>query len=130
VHNRDFYIVAAEVLPLLFITLIFQFRFVDPQAYSRGGYVLTKLVVLAAIGLGETVALRVLFNETSSRAEDVIVAVGLAIGGWMVWFTPVITILTVAETQHPRLKPLIALVEIGLNLGFLAALVYGILYGI
>jgi hypothetical protein len=130
VHHAEFYTVAATVLPLLLITLVFQLRLVDTQAYARGGYVVVKLLVLVAIGLGETVALRALYAGTDSHSERVIVAVGLAISGWMVWLTPVLVILGDLENRYSRFKPLIALMEIALNLAFVAALVYGVMYGI
>lgn len=128
-RHTDFYVVAATVLPLLFITLIFQLRLADTKAYTRGGYPLIKLLVLVAIGLGEVVALQALYNGTDCHTQRVIVAVALAISGWMVWFTPVLVILGDFETRYPRRKPLIALVEIAANLAFVAALVYGVAHG-
>jgi hypothetical protein len=130
VHHTDFYVVAATVLPLLFITLIFQLRLADTRAYKRGGYPLMKLLVLVAIGLGEVVALRALYNGTDSHTQRIIVAVALAVSGWIVWFTPVLVILEDFENRYPRCKPLIALVVIAANLAFVAALVYGVAYGV
>jgi hypothetical protein len=129
-HHTDFYVVAATVLPLLFITLIFQLRLADTQAYTRGGYLLVKLLVLAAIGLGEVVALQALYNGTDSHTQRLMVAVGLAISGWMVWFTPVLVILDDSEKRYPRFKPLIALLEIAVNFAFVAVLIYGVAYGL
>lgn len=84
-----FYAAAAQVLPILFIALIFEQRILDLEGERRerlvpppGGptrRLVIRLIVSAFLVLAESVALRVLITANSTGMAGLIVVAGLAL---------------------------------------------------
>src|SRR4051812_16969892 len=87
--TMTFYATAAQVIPLLFLVLVFEARYFDNPPSDYAGLVLIRLVLLVYMLVGEWCAFAVLFTGHPQSFAVVPVVIALSFAGSGVFVQPI-----------------------------------------
>jgi hypothetical protein len=79
--TMNFYAVAAQIVPLLFVVLAFERRWFDDPPEINVPDALMRILVVAYFAIGEVAALNALYHGKASSRDGALVTGALAIGG-------------------------------------------------
>jgi hypothetical protein len=133
-QGKEFYSIAAQVIPLLFVALVFQLRYLDLNTAKTPPWPLLQLIVLVSLASGEAAALYALYSGKSDAAIRVLTVAGLGLPGLIVWYPAMDAVLS-PLTERFRTRTslgenvlffVLIIVSLGIPLAAVLLLVYAL----